>query len=69
MACYQLDHPVASLPSTADRDIDEMTLRLWELQREILTARLDVLEVLTQISAVVKPREPQELYSLSAPRR
>ena len=69
LACYQLDHPVASLPSTADRDVDELTLRLWELQREILTARLDVLEVLTQISALVKPREPQELYSLSAPPR
>jgi len=66
LACYQLDHPVTSLPSTADRDIDEYTLRLWELQREILSARLDVLEVLTQISALVKPREPQELYSLPA---
>lgn len=67
LACYALDHPVVSLPSTADRDIEEYTLRLWELQREILTARLDVLEVLTEISALVKPREPQELYSLSAP--
>ena len=67
LACYALDHPVASLPSTADRDIEEYTLRLWELQREILSARLDVLEVLTQISALVKPREPRELYSLSAP--
>lgn len=69
LACYRLDHPVASLPDGADRDVEELTLRLWELQREILTARLDVLEVLTQISALVKPREPQELYSLSAPRR
>lgn len=65
LACYRLDHPVSSLPD-ADRDVEEMTLRLYELQREILTARLDVLEVLTQISALVKPREPQELYSLSA---
>jgi len=64
-----MDHPVATLPETADRDLEEYTLRLWELQREILTARLDVLEVLTQISALVKPREPQELYSLSAPQR
>jgi hypothetical protein len=69
LACYRLDHPVATLPETADRDVEEYTLRLWELQREILGARLDVLEVLTQISALVKPREPQELYSLSAPPR
>jgi len=69
LACYRLDHPVASLPAGADRDAEEQTLRLWELQREILTARLDVLEVLTEISALVKPREPQELYSLSAPPR
>jgi hypothetical protein len=64
LACYRLDHPVSSLPD-ADRDIEELTLRLWELQREILGARLDVLEVLTQISALVKPREPRELYSLT----
>jgi hypothetical protein len=66
LACYRLDHPVTSLPD-ADRDVEEQTLRLYELQREILTARLDALEVLTQISALVKPRAPQELYSLSAP--
>lgn len=63
LACYRLDHPVSSLPDS-DRDVEELTLRLHEMQREILTARLDVLEVLTQISALVKPREPQELYSL-----
>jgi hypothetical protein len=63
LACYRLDHPVSTLPD-ADRDVEELTVRLYELQREILTARLDVLEVLTQISALVKPREPQELYSL-----
>jgi hypothetical protein len=62
-ACYRLDHPVSVLPD-ADRDVEELTLRLHEMQREILLARLDVLEVLTQISALVKPREPQELYSL-----
>lgn len=66
LACYRLDHPIASLPSDADRDAEEFALRLWELQRDILTARLDVLEVLTQISSVVKPREPSELYSLPA---
>ncbi|MBC5785700.1 hypothetical protein H8N03_22355 [Ramlibacter sp. USB13] len=66
LACYRMDHPVASLPVDADRDVEELTLRLWELQREILTARLDVLEVLTEISAIVKPREPGELYSLSS---
>lgn len=65
LACYRLDHPVSTLPD-ADRDVEELTLRLYELQREILTARLDVLEVLTQISAMVKPREPRELYSLPA---
>jgi hypothetical protein len=64
-ACYRLDHPVSVLPD-ADRDIEELTLRLHEMQREILLARLDVLEVLTQVSALVKPREPQELYSLPA---
>jgi hypothetical protein len=63
LACYRLDHPVSTLPD-ADRDVEELTLRLYEMQREILTARLDVLEVLTQISALVKPREPAELYSL-----
>ena len=68
LACYRLDHPVASLPVDADRDVEELSLQLVELQREILTARLDVLEVLTQISALVKPREPAELYSLRASR-
>jgi hypothetical protein len=68
LACYRLDHPVTSLPD-ADRDVEEFTLQLVELQREILTARLDVLEVLTQINALVKPREPQELYSLGAPQQ
>lgn len=65
LACYRLDHPLASLPD-ADRDVEELTLRLWELQRQILAARLDVLEVLTQISALVKPREASELYALPA---
>jgi hypothetical protein len=65
LACYRLDHPVSTLPD-ADREVEELTVRLWEMQREILTARLDVLEVLTQVSALVKPREPQELYSLPA---
>ena len=65
LACYRLDHPVSTLPD-ADRDVEELTVRLWELQREILAARLDVLEVLTQVSALVKPREPRELYSLSS---
>ena len=57
----------AGLASTAgdpDRDIEELTLRLHEQQRQILTARLDVLEVLTEISAAVKPERPEELYSL-----
>lgn len=65
LACYRLDHPVASLPD-ADRDVEELVIRLYELQREILDARLDVLEALTQISAVVKPRQPAELYALPA---
>lgn len=65
VACYRLDHPVSSLPD-ADRDVEELTVRLYELQREILSARLDVLEVLTQISAAVKPQAPGELYSLPA---
>jgi hypothetical protein len=65
LACYRLDHPVSVLPD-ADRDIEDLTLRLHEMQREILSARLDVLEVLTQISALVKPKEPGELYSLPA---
>jgi hypothetical protein len=67
LACYRLDHPVTSLPD-ADRDVEDLTLRLVEMQREILSARLDVLDVLTQVSALVKPHEPQELYSLSGPR-
>ncbi|MDB5750322.1 MAG: hypothetical protein JWP65_743 [Ramlibacter sp.] len=65
LACYRLDHPISSLPDS-DRDVEELTLRLHELQREILTARLEVLDVLTQVSALVKPRQPQELYSLRA---
>lgn len=65
LACYRLDHPVSSLPDS-DRDVEELTLRLHEMQREILAARLDVLDVLTQISALVKPREPRELYSVRA---
>ncbi|GAB3650226.1 hypothetical protein GCM10028813_18390 [Ramlibacter alkalitolerans] len=67
LACLRLDHPVSSLPGDPDRDVEELSLQLQELQREILTSRLDVLEVLTQLSALVKPRDPQELYSLSSP--
>ena len=67
VACYRLDHPVASLPGDPDRDVEELTLQLQELQREILSSRLDVLEVLTQLSGLVKPRDPQELYSVSQP--
>jgi hypothetical protein len=69
LACYRLDFPVASIPGDPDRDVEELTLRLYELQRDILTARLDILEVLMQVSALVKPREPQELYSLGSPPR
>jgi len=65
LACYRLDHPVSVLPD-ADRDVEDLTLRLHEMQREILSARLDVLEVLTQLSALVKPKEPAELYTLTA---
>ena len=64
LACYRLDFPVASIAGDPDRDIEELTLRLHEQQRQILTARLDVLEVLTEISAAVKPERPEELYSL-----
>lgn len=66
LACYRLDLPVSAIAADPDREVEEYTLRLHELQREILLARLDVLEVLTQVSALVKPREPAELYSLTA---
>jgi hypothetical protein len=65
LACYRMDHPVSSLAGDPERDVEELSLQLQELQRDILSARLDVLEQLTQISALVQPREPQELYSLS----
>jgi hypothetical protein len=68
LACMRLDHPVSSLPGDPDREVEEFSLQLQELQREILTSRLDVLEVLAQLSALVKPRDPQELYSLSSQR-
>lgn len=67
MACYRLDTPVASLPGDPERDVEELSLQLQELQRQILDARLDALELLTQLSALVKPRDPQELYSLPQP--
>jgi hypothetical protein len=66
LACYRLDYPVSAIPGDPDRDVEEAMLRLHELQRDILTARLDVLEVLMQVSALVKPREPSEMYSLTA---
>jgi hypothetical protein len=65
LACYRLDFPVRGLGVDADRDVEELTLRLHEQQREILAARLDVLEVLTEISAAVKPERPEDLYSLA----
>lgn len=65
MACYRLDFPVRAIAGDPDRDVEELTLRLHEQQREILAARLDVLEVLTEISAAVKPERPEELYSLA----
>jgi hypothetical protein len=65
LACYRLDFPVASIPGDPERSVEEMTLLLHEKQREILAARLDVLEVLTEISAAVKPERPEELYSIA----
>jgi hypothetical protein len=65
LSCYRLDNQLASIPGDPDRDVEELSLELQELQRQILEARLDVLEQLAHISALVKPREPQELYSLS----
>ncbi|MDB5946801.1 MAG: hypothetical protein JWQ33_1827 [Ramlibacter sp.] len=65
LACYRLDFPVPSIAVDPDRDVEELTLLLHEKQREILSARLDVLEVLTQISAAVKPERPEELYSIA----
>lgn len=64
LACYRLDFPVRAIGGDPDREVEELTLRLHEQQREILAARLDVLEVLTEISAAVKPERPEELYSL-----
>ena len=64
LACYRLDFPVESIAGDPDRDIEELKVRRHEQQRQILTARLDVLEVLTEISAAVKPERPDELYSL-----
>lgn len=68
VACYRMDHPIASLPVDADRDVEALSLQLLDLQRQILSARLDTLEVLTQISALVQPRDPGELYSMAAGR-
>jgi hypothetical protein len=65
LACYRLDHPVASLPADADRDVESLSLQLLDLQRQILSARLDLLEILTQVSALVRPREAAELYSIA----
>ncbi|MFC5499523.1 hypothetical protein ACFPOE_18400 [Caenimonas terrae] len=64
LACYRLDFPVRNIAGDPDREVEELTLLLHEKQREILSARLDVLEVLTEISAAVKPERPEELYSL-----
>ena len=64
LACYRLDFPVRGVAGDPDREVEELTLRLHEQQREILAARLDVLEVLTEISAAVKPDRPEDLYSL-----
>ena len=63
LACYRLDFPVRNLGGDPDREVEELTLLLHEKQREILAARLDVLEVLTEISAAVKPERPEDLYS------
>ncbi len=63
LACYRLDFPVRGIGGDPDREVEELTLKLHEQQREILAARLDVLEVLTEISAAVKPERPEELYS------
>ena len=65
MACYRLDFPVPSIAADPDRDVEELTLLLHEKQREILAARIDVLEVLTEITAAVKPERPEELYSFA----
>ena len=64
LACYRLDFPVRGIGGDPDREVEELTLRLHEQQRAILSARLDILEVLTELSAAVKPERPEELYSL-----
>lgn len=64
LACWRIDLPVTTIGGDPDREVEEMVLLLHEKQREILSARLDALEALTQITALVKPRMPEELYSL-----
>jgi hypothetical protein len=67
LACYRLDFPVSSIAGDPDRDVEELSLLLHEKQREILSARLDALQVLTELSALVKPQQPAQLYSLAPP--
>jgi hypothetical protein len=64
-ACYRLDHPVAALAGQPDLDLEDLSVQLQELQTQILSARLDVFALLMQVSALVQPRDPQELYSLA----
>jgi hypothetical protein len=65
LACYRLDFPELSIAGDPDRDVEELTLLLHGKQREIVSARLDPLQVLTEPSALVKPQQPAELYSLA----
>jgi hypothetical protein len=64
-ACYRLDHPVPSLAGEPDRDLEDLSVQLQEMQTQILSARLDVFALLMQISALVQPRDAKELYSLA----
>lgn len=64
LACQQVKFPVSNIDATPARRIDELTIDRLAKEGDILRERLDIFEAMTELSALVKPEKPTDLYSL-----
>ena len=64
LACQQERFPVSTIEATPTRRIAELTIDMLGKEMNILRERLDIFEVMTELSALVKPEKPTDFYSL-----
>lgn len=64
LACYQIDFPVTAVDVPPERKVEELTIYMFEKERDILLARMDILEIMTEFSALIKPEKTEDWYLL-----